>query len=206
MDEFYTLLRQYNIATANEKLPEWTKIFSESKPPVYWNVLKNILNNYSKDSFLFEIGVGAGDILALIRSLGFGNVTGIEQNILLSQVANKKIEHFFKCNDTVFNGCYPVNISKPNILLQVNCVYFEKISSRENYLFQLKSFYENAKPDCYLLEVVDSSFTEHSNAFPQFVRLSENEIQDTFNDKKIESFITYQFPINTSSKRLYVIT
>ena len=79
MDEFYPLLKQYNSDNANEALPEWTKIYSETTPPVYWNVLKNILNNQSKESSVFEIGSGAGDILALILSLGFQNVGGINK-------------------------------------------------------------------------------------------------------------------------------
>ncbi len=112
MDEFYTLLKQYNSDNSNEALPEWTKIYSESTPPVYWNVLKNILNNYSKSSSVFEIGSGAGDLLALILSLGFENVGGIEQDLFLTGIANKKLEHFFKRQATVVHGKYPINISK----------------------------------------------------------------------------------------------
>lgn len=206
MDKFYPLLKQYNSDNATDVLPEWTKIYSEPTPPVYWNILKNILNNYPKSSSVFEIGSGAGDLLALIMSLGFENVAGIEQDLLLTKVANKKLEHFFKRQDTVINGQYPISISKPNILIQINCVYFENIFSKEDYLIQLKSFYQNADPDYYLLEVIDSSFTSESKAFPKFVRLSEKNIQDTFTDKTIESFKTYEYPYNTSSKRLYLIS
>lgn len=206
MDEFYTLLKQYNSENANEALPEWTKIYSESTPPVYWNILKNILNEYSKSSSVFEIGSGAGDLLALILSLGFDNVAGVEKDLFLSEFANKKLEHFFNRKETVVHGEYPISISKPNILIQVNCVYFENIFSKEDYLIQLKSFYQNASPDYFLLEVIDSSFIAESKAFPDFVRLSEKNIQDTFIDKTIDSFKTYEYPINTSSKRLYLIS
>ena len=206
MAEFYPLLKQYNSDNANEALPEWTKIYSETTPPVYWNVLKNILNNQSKESSVFEIGSGAGDILALILSLGFKNVAGIEQDLFLTDVANKKLEYFFNRKETVVHGKYPLKISKPNILIQVNCVYFENVFSKEDYLMQLKSFYQNANPDYFLLEVIDSSFIAESKAFPNFVRLSEKNIQDTFTDKTIDSFKTYEYPINTSSKRLYLIS
>ena len=206
MDEFYTLLNKYNSVNANEALPEWTKIYSETMPPVYWNVLKDILNSYSKESSVFEIGSGAGDILALIMSLGFKNVTVIEQDLFLTEIANKKLDYFFKRKNTVFHGKYPITISKPNILIQVNCVYFENIFCKEDYLIQLKSFYQNANPDYFLLEVIDCSFMEESKAFPNFVRVSENNIKDTFKGKTIESFNTYQYPTNTSSKRLYLIS
>ena len=206
MDEFYTLLKQYNSDNSNEALPDWTKIYSESTPPVYWTVLKNILNNYSRNNSVFEIGAGAGDILALILNLGFQNVVGIEKDLFLTGIANKKLEHFFKRKATVVHGKYPMSISKPNILIQVNCVYFENIFSKEDYLNQLKSFYQNASPDYFLLEVIDSSFIAESKAFPNFVRLSEKNIQDTFPGKTIDSFKTYEYPINTSSKRLYLIS
>ena len=206
MDEFYTLLKKYNSDKTNKELPEWTKIYSESTPPVYWNVLKNILNSQSKSSSVFEIGSGAGDLLALILSLGFENVAGIEQDLFLTSVANKKLDYFFKKKDIVVHGKYPISIAKPNILIQVNCVYSENIVSKEDYLIQLKSFYQNANPDYFILEVIDSSFEAASKAFPNFVRLSEKNIQDTFTDKTIESFKTYEYPINTSSKRLYLIS
>lgn len=206
MEEFYTLLKQYNSENTNEALPEWTKIYSESKPPVYWNVLSTILNCYSKSSSIFEIGSGAGDLLALIFSLGFKNVKGIEQDLVLAGIANKKLNHFFKRKDTVIHGRYPISISKPNILIQVNCVYFENIFSKADYLIQLKSFYQNANPDYFILEVIDDSFIGESKAFPNFVRLSEKNIQDTFTGKTIDSFKTYEYPINTSSKRLYLIS
>lgn len=205
MEEFYPLLRKYNEANANEMLPEWTKIFLESNPPVYWNVLSKLLNNFSKDKSVFEIGSGTGDILALIRSLGFKNVTGIEYDTQLAKRANKKIEYFFQEQNTIIHDRYPLAIPRPNILIQVNCVYFENIFSKSDYLNRLKSFYLNAMPDYYFLEVVDDSFTEHSKAFPDFVRLSQADIQATFADKSFESFITYQFPKNTSTKRLYLI-
>ena len=206
MEEFYSLLRKYNASNANDMLPEWTKIFIESNPPAYWNVLSKILNDYSKNKSVFEIGSGTGDILSLIRNLGFTNVTGIESDAQLAKVANQKIEYFFQKQDTVIHDRYPVKIPPPNILVQVNCVYFENHFTKPDYLNQLKSFYENAMPEIYLLEVVDDSFKEPSNAFPNFVRLSQEDIQATFAKKNIESFITYQFPMNTSTKRLYLIS
>lgn len=206
MDEFYPLLKQYNTANGIEGLPEWTKIYSESSPPVYWNVLKQILNSQSMRASVFEIGSGAGDLLALILSLGFENVSGIEQDPFLTSVANRKLEYFFKRKDIVFHGKYPISIIRPNILIQINCIYSDNLVSKEDYLSLLKSFYQNANPDIYILEVIDNSFEAESKAFPYFVRLSEKNIQETFAGKKIESFMTYKYPFNTSTKRLYLIS
>lgn len=206
MEKFYSLLRSYNESNKSEMLPEWTKIFSESNPPAYWKVLSKLLSNYSKEKSIFEIGSGTGDILALIRSLGFTNVTGIECDAQLAQAANKKVEYFFQRQNTVIYDRYPVTIPRPDILIQVNCVYFENHFTKPDYLNQLKTFYQNAMPEIYFLEVVDDSFNEPSKAFPNFVRLSQEDIQTTFMNKNIESFITYQFPTNTSTKRLYLIS
>ena len=206
MEKFYALLKNYNKTNTSENLPDWTKIFSESTPPVYWNILSNILCNYSKENSVFEIGAGTGDILALIRSLGFTNVTGVECDAHLAQIANKKIEYFFQKSNTVIHDRYPLAIPRPNILVQVNCVYFENIPTKQEYINQLKLFHQNAMPDFYFLEVDDSSCKEHFKAFPDFVRLSQEDIKAAFKDKSVESFTTYQFPRNTSTKRLYLIT
>lgn len=206
MEEFYSLLRKYNKSSKNIKVPDWTNIYLDSNPPVYWTILSQILKDFPKDNTIFEIGVGAGDILALIRSIGFTNVKGIERDKQLAVIANKKIEYFFQTQQTVIHNNYPISITKPNILLQVNCVYFEDILSNQDYLEMLNSYYQNANPDVFILEVIDSSFTKPSEIYPEYVRLSENDIKNTFKNKNIISHITYQFPQNTSSKRLYVIS
>jgi len=206
MGEFYSLLRKYNETLVSENLPEWTKIYLESEPPTYWVVLSKILTKYSKGSSVFEIGSGAGDIVALLRNLDFSNVIGIESDEKLARIANKKIESLFNVSESIIHDKYPIVIEKTNILIQVNCVYFENINSKQEYLNQLVTYYQNANPDVYFLEVIDNSFTESSKIFPEYVKISEKDIISTFKNKKIESFITYQFPKNTSTKRLYVIS
>lgn len=206
MEEFYSLLRSYNKTFDSENLPQWTKIYLEPSPPVYWTILSHLLNNYSNEKAIFEIGSGTGDILALIRGKGFINVFGIESDKQLADIANKKIEYFFQIPKTVINDKYPITITKPDILIQVNCVFFENICNKYEYLELLKTYYQNAKPDIYFLEVIDSTYAESTATFPEYVRLSEKDIQNTFQNKRIESQLTYQFPKNTSSKRLYVIS
>jgi hypothetical protein len=206
MEEFYSLLRKYNKTHVNIKFPDWTNIYLDTSPPIYWTVLSKLLKEFSKDSSIFEIGVGAGDILTLIRSIGFTDVKGIECDKQLADFANKKIDYFFQTKQTVINDNYPISIIKPNILIQVNCVYFDDICNKKEYLELLKTYYQNANPDVYFLEVVDSSFTKVSEIYPEFVRLSENDIKNTFKNKNIVSYFTYQYPQNTSSKRLYVIS
>ncbi len=99
MDEFYTLLKHYNSDNSNEALPQnWTKIYSESTPPrIYWTVLKEYSKPIIQGTIQFlKLAAGAGNILTLILNLGFQNVVGIEQDLFLTGIANKKLEHFFK--------------------------------------------------------------------------------------------------------------
>lgn len=206
MDEFYPLLKIYNSRADSAVLPEWTNIYNEKEPPVYWNVLKGILKHFSRSSTVFEIGSGTGDLLALIMSIGFDNVSGIEKDEYLAKVANRKINHFFNRRNRVIHGRYPIDIQSPNILLQVNCVYFDDIDTKDDYLSLLKSFHQNARPDHYLIEVIDSSYICESKTFPEFVRLSERDMREAFTGYTIEAFETYKYPFNSSTKILYLIS
>ena len=206
MEEFYTLLSRYNTDNNLAILPKWTAIYREPMAPVYWSVLENILNKLPKNYSVFEIGSGAGDLLALIYNLGFKNISGSESNNILCSIANEKLYHFFKIRNKISNKIYPYKIDKPNILIQVNCVYFEGISCKDEYLSLLKKYYTNANPDYYIVEVIDDTFVSENSIFPQFVRLSKEDIKNTFIGKSIQYYKTYVYPTNTSSKTIYIIS
>jgi SAM-dependent methyltransferase len=174
-------------------------------PPIYWVRLAEILSQYPKSYSVFEIGSGLGDVLALIHLLGFEKVAGIERVEKLATIGNQKLLNLFNSKDIII-GEYPIKLENIDVLIQINCVYFEGLFSKQAYINQIWQFYKNANPKHFLLEVIDSSFTEQSNTFPDFVRLSEEEIYKAFSGLKISSFLTYQFPKNSSTKRLYIIS
>lgn len=205
MEEFYTLLKEYNLGLDYADLPQWAKIFTETQPPIYWVKLAEILSQYPKSYSVFEIGSGLGDVLALLHFLGFKKVVGIEKVDELANVGNQKLLNLFKSKNIII-GEYPVKLQNIDVLIQVNCVYFEGLLTKQAYINQIRLFYENVNPKYFLLEVIDSSFTEHSTIFPDFVRLSEEDINEVFNGLKISSCLTYQFPKNSSTKRLYIIS
>lgn len=206
MEEFYSLLRKYNDESYLSFLPKWTGIYREPEAPVYWYVLKNILVELPNNYTIFEIGSGTGDLLALIYDFGFKNIKGSEKDVELCSIANEKMKHFFGIEDIIENKNYPYDIDRPNVLLQINCVYFDKITTKQEYLTTLKGNYDNANPDYYIVEVIDDSFKEENSIFPNFVRLSKKDLENTFVGKSIKYFHTYKYPINTSSKTIYIIS
>jgi hypothetical protein len=203
--EFYTLLREYNLGLDYSTLPQWAKIFIEIEPPIYWFRLAEILSQYPKSYSIFEIGSGLGDVLGLFHFLGFNKISGIERAENLATLGNEKLFNIFNSKD-IITGDYPITVKDIDVLVQVNCVYFEGLYTKKEYLRQIRHFYDNANPKYYLLEVIDVSFNQYSNVFPDFVRISEEDIETTFSGLKISSYLTYQYPKNTSTKRLYVIS
>lgn len=205
MAEFYPLLRGYNLGLDYDDLPQWTRIFTEVEPPIYWLRLAEILSQYPESYSVFEIGSGLGDVLALLHFLGFDKVSGIERIGKLANIGNQKLLNLFNSEDIII-GEYPIKIKNIDVLVQVNCVYFEGLSTKEGYLSQIRHFYDNANPKHYLLEVIDNSFMQYSKVFPDFVKISEEDIYKVFSGFKISSYLTYKYPKNTSTKRLYVIS
>ncbi len=209
MEEFYSLLiKPYNefLSTFYEYKEGRISTYKDVEVPAYWEVLYKELNKLDKHLTVFEIGSGIGDVLALIHFSGFHKIRGIEMDEYLVSVANDKLNKLFGLESIIMNGKYPTNIGQPDILVQINCVYFEGMCRKEEFINQLINFYENANPKHYFVEVIDSSYTAKSKIFPDFVRISEEDIYRAFSGLKISSFLTYQFPKNSSTKRLYIIS
>ena len=71
---------------------------------------------------------------------------------------------------------------------------------------RLSAYYTLAsEPEYYILEVIDSEYTQPNECFPEQIRLSENDIRTMFPNKNIKSWKTYEYPKNKKSKTLYLI-
>lgn len=205
MEEFYALLRDYNNRLDLSRLPSWTKIYMEERPPVYWTELSKILQDLPRDSSIFEIGSGIGDIVALVKYLGFKSIKGVEMDKKMAEIANAKCMHLFGENEIVENDVYPNYSNDSDILIMVNCVYSDDLKSKSEYLDRLKSYFDISGGRYFILEVIDSSFKEKSDVFPEFVRIAKQDLESAFGNNILHSQITYEFPKNTSTKRLYLI-
>ena len=210
MDEFFRLLKDYNksIEENGFDLPEWCDIYQQENPPAYWIQTGLALKRLPKDYFCVEIGSGFGDIIALLLHLGFKKVVGFEKNPILASLAAKKIATLFGKSDCIINTEYPYVLNqRPNILILVNCVFSEDIYDQKQYLDRLLQWQRfNGVPEIYIFEVIDSSFTNPHPNFPEIVRVKKETIENTFSDFNVTSDLTYIYPKNKSTKRLFVIS
>lgn len=209
MEEFYQLLRKYNYdySLKSKDLPAWFLQFTEPEPPSYWKTVFDILYKQDRNKSIVEIGSGFGNITALLHFIGFQKIISFERSEKLAEATKQKIHDLFGKKAEVINRSYPQPLDFiPDILIQVNCVYAENISRKREYINQIKNTYEaNGKPRIFIVEFIDSNFKMKHIDYPEFVRLNELEVSEIFPDCKIESFETYKFPVNKTSKRIYVI-
>jgi len=209
MEQFYQLLREFNqnFLFKFPDLPSWYLQFVDPKPPIYWETTYNILKDVNKNKCIIEVGCGYGNITALLYFLGFQKIISFERSEKLAKITNDMIQQLFGKKPEIINQSYPQKLFiKPDILLQVNCVYKENATSKNEYIKQIKqTYHSNGTPDIFITEFIDSSFTECHQDYPNFLRMSESEIFEIFQGCNIKSFLTYEYPRNKTSKRIYVI-
>ena len=88
----------------------------------------------------------------------------------------------------------------------MNCVYSRGARSREIYAKCLASdLVRLGRPTHMFVELVDASFTAPHPAFPSEVRMSPQDVMETFPGARISFVPTYIYPKNSSSKTLYHI-
>ena len=209
MEQFYKLLRDYNLllSQSDENFPEWLVQFTENEPPLYWRTIYDLLKDTDKTQSIIEIGAGYGDITALLYYMGFKNVICYEMDTPKCSYIENKIFSLFDFNPNIATTKYPQKLGyTPDILLQVNCVYIDEEKNKSEYLGQIYDFYNaNGTPKMYLIEVIDDSYKEDNDLFPNFVRLNENDIKQLFPMCSISSYKTRIYPFNKVSKTLYRI-
>jgi len=209
MEQFYKLLKEYNINFIAKvvDVPEWFLQYTEDEPPLYWKTVYEILKYEDRNQSIVEIGAGYGDITALLYFMGFRNIISFEYDTNLIFPIEDKIKYLFGIQPNIVNNTYPQTLSyKPNILIQVNCVYPINITNKAEYLKQIRNFYEvNGVPVLYIFEYINEIYSSENEVFPKFIRLNNGDISHLFPDCKIESYYTYKFPINKTTKKICTI-
>ena len=209
MEQFYQLLRKYNydFSLKSSDLPTWFLQFTKPEPPLYWKTVFEILKNENKNKSVVEIGSGYGNVTALLYFLGFQKIISFESSDKLKETTKQKIQDLFGINPDVINKSYPQPLEFiPDILIQLNCVYVKNITCKQDYIQQIKRTYEaNGNPGIFIVELIDSSFKMNHIDYPDFVRMNEFEVSECFPECNIISYMTYKYPVNKTSKRIYVI-
>lgn len=209
MERFYQLLKQYNIKFSDGRfdLPEWFFQYTDNSPPIYWSMVYQNLKNVDRNKTIVEIGAGYGDVTALLYFMGFRKIICFEVNSSIIEYVKYKIKTLFNSEVNIRNERYPVKLEfTPDILIQVNCVYSDLIRRKVDYLKQIRINYViNGLPEMFIFECIDDSYDQENDVFPQFIRLSKDEVSNLFPQCSIESFSTYKYPINKVSKTLYRI-
>lgn len=208
MERLQSMLRQYNLSHAEILVyAPWSEQYCEAKFPAYWEIVFSILKTLNKKYKVVEIGCGFGDITAIMCYLGFEQVTAFEKDVRISCAAQRKIYDLFGRKDIVLNDVYPsTRQNVADVLILVNCAYADLAKTRQEYLDLMRHYYVCAgSPKYFLMEVIDSSYTNNDDEFPEHIRLSLNDVSNIFPNHEITSWETYKFPINRKSKTLYLI-
>jgi protein-L-isoaspartate(D-aspartate) O-methyltransferase len=167
----------------------------------------NIAKKLSKDLTVLEIGSGQGDVTSIFCYLNFKLITAYEENVTFASIANAKLNTLFGKKDIVKQAHFPHGEQKCDILVLVNCVYGEDCTCKTDYMNLIKSYYYiTGSPRYFILEVIDSSYTQEDNNFPSYVRLSYEDICGMFPTHQIRNWETYHYPVNKRTKQLYLLT
>lgn len=208
MEELLSLLRTYYNDNPDELiLSPWSLGYSNGDIPPHWRITYELLSKFSRDSRIIEVGCGVGDITVIPCSLEFSSIVSYERSTELADAATHKISILFNRTDVVKKGSFPEgNVCLCDVLLVVNCVYTDNVKSHQDYLNNLRLLYTSAgSPTNYILEVIDSSYSVPDPEFPEYIRVSEAEIRNLFPYCKISSFVSYQYPTNRRTKKIYLI-
>ena len=166
-----------------------------------------MLYDENRDLKIVEVGAGCGDVTSLLCWMGFKKVIAIERDPHLVKVVLDKIDSLGVSDVVVLNELYPIKLDfKPDILIQVNCIYLDRCTDKDSFLKSIIESYEyNGIPKVFLFEAIDESFKGENLTFPDFVRIGSNDIKELFPNCKIYKQTTYKYPTNRITKVMYKI-
>lgn len=208
MEQLQSLLRQYNLSHKEDlMLAPWSEQYCEEEFPKYWEIVYSILETFDRNSKVLEIGCGLGDITAILCYLGYKYITSFEKDELISLAAQRRMSDMFGMNGIINNELFPNNkLYISDILILVNCAYADMAKTKQEYLDLMHMYYTCAGcPKHFLMEVIDSSYTQKDNEFPVHIRLSLKDVKNIFPNCEIRFWETYKYPVNRKSKTLYLI-
>jgi SAM-dependent methyltransferase len=207
MEQLQEMLRQYNTIHIDDVSGGgWNKMYLQRNFPDYWKRVFIIANMLPRSLRVLEIGSGFGFVTSIFAYLGFNTIVGFERDSHIANSASARLKSLFNREGIIRSELFENQFCPSDLLVLVNCVYSDGLKSKEEYLRQILSCYEQAgSPHYFILEVIDESYKEANDVFPPIVRLGKDNIVNLFPNSKIQSWPTYVYPKNHISKTLYYI-
>lgn len=208
MERLQTLLTRYNLNHPEDlEFAQWGKQYCKLPFPLYWQRVFQILQPLDRKCRVIEIGCGLGDITAIACYLGYEQIKAFECDSQCAESARRRIFNLFNRSDIIIGQTFPDGkVQSTDILILVNCVYPANGKDKQMYKELLMSYYRAAGcPQYYIMEVIDSSYTEENEDFPFYLRLNKTDVEGMFPQSDIRSWSTYVYPQNKKSKTLYLI-
>ena len=207
MEQLQEMLRQYNTIHIDDVSGGgWNKMYLQRNFPDYWKRVFIIANMLPRSLRVLEIGSGFGFVTSIFAYLGFNTIVGFERDSQIANSASDRLKSLFNREGIIRSELFENQFCPSDLLVLANCVYSDGLKSKEEYLRQILSYYEQAgSPHYFILEVIDESYKEANDVFPPIVRLGKNDIVNLFPNSKIQSWSTYVYPKNHISKTLYYI-
>ena len=207
MEQLQEMLRQYDTIHIDDVSGGgWNKMYLQRNFPDYWKRVFIIANMLPRSLRVLEIGSGFGFVTSIFAYLGFNTIVGFERDSQIANSASDRLKSLFNREGIIRSELFENQFCPSDLLVLVNCVYSDGLKSKEEYLRQILSYYEQAgSPHYFILEVIDESYKEANDVFPPIVRLGKNDIVNLFPNSKIQSWSTYVYPKNHISKTLYYI-
>ena len=207
MEQLQEMLRQYNTIHIDDVSGGgWNKMYLQRNFPDYWKRVFIIANMLPRSLRVLEIGSGFGFVTSIFAYLGFNTIVGFERDSHIANSASARLKSLFNREGIIRSELFENQFCPSDLLVLVNCVYSDGLKSKEEYLRQILSYYEQAgSPHYFILEVIDECYKEANDVFPPIVRLGKDNIVNLFPNSKIQSWPTYVYPKNHISKTLYYI-
>lgn len=207
MEQLQEMLRQYNTIHIDDVSGGgWNKMYLQRNFPDYWKRVFIIANMLPRSLRVLEIGSGFGFVTSIFAYLGFNTIVGFERDSHIANSASARLKSLFNREGIIRSELFENQFCPSDLLVLVNCVYSDGLKSKEEYLRQILSYYEQAgSPHYFILEVIDESYKEANDVFPPIIRLGKDNIVNLFPNSKIQSWPTYVYPKNHISKTLYYI-
>lgn len=207
MEQLQEMLRQYNTIHIDDVSGGgWNKMYLQRNFPDYWKRVFIIANMLPRSLRILEIGSGFGFVTSIFAYLGFNTIVGFERDSHIANSASARLKSLFNREGIIRSELFENQFCPSDLLVLVNCVYSDGLKSKEEYLRQILSYYEQAgSPHYFILEVIDESYKEANDVFPPIVRLGKDNIVNLFPNSKIQLWPTYVYPKNHISKTLYYI-